>query len=117
MKDSTGTQTSKNLNHTQQIKDSNNQDDLQTNGQNGHQLVKYGDEENSSSNSASIKPKVSQENGKQSSLSLNGKNYFKNALDIFYTPVALFYMFKVVNHSQLLIFCTIIYNIQNFKCF
>lgn len=82
MKDSTGTQTSKNLNHTQQIKDSNNQDDLQTNGQNGHQLVKYGDEENSSSNSASIKPKVSQENGKQSSLSLNGKNIFKNTLDI-----------------------------------
>lgn len=85
MKDSTGTQTSKNLNHTQQIKDSNNQDDLQTNGQNGHQLVKYGDDENSSSNSASIKPKVSQENGKQSSLSLNGKN-FKNSLLINFTP-------------------------------
>lgn len=38
MKDLNGTQTSKNLNHDQQIKDSNNADDLQTNGQNGHQV-------------------------------------------------------------------------------
>jgi hypothetical protein len=42
MKDLNGTQTSKNLNHDQKIQECNNADDLKTNGQNGHQVVKYG---------------------------------------------------------------------------
>lgn len=48
----TGTQTSKNLSHDEKIQECNNADDLKTNGQNGHALVKYGNghASNSSSN-------------------------------------------------------------------
>lgn len=77
MKDLNGTQTSKNLNHDQQINEGNNPDDLQTMAQNGHSYISNGQNGSNGKNSmtTSAKSKLSDNDLKNNYTNGNGE-YF-----------------------------------------
>lgn len=68
-----GTQTSKNLNHDQQINEGNNPDDLQTMAQNGHSYISNG--QNGSNGNNGKNPVMTCAKPKLSDKDLNMNNY------------------------------------------